>query len=225
MKKTIGYIILLITMMSCSYYGTYVVRLNGVEYPKNIKINSDSLQVIEYQDQGITKYMYEDSQISISWLPLNSQFSFNLINKSNHTMKIIWDDAVYVNENGNSQRVLHKGVKYIDRDNSQLSTIINRGSNVDDVIIPTDNIHFVSGYGWKEFPLFKNNARSTDELYILEKKYVGKTVKILLPIKKDDIINEYIFTFKIENFKCENDKKLTKKINITNNRRHFRFKP
>jgi len=31
--------------------------------------------------------------------------------------------------------------------------------------------------------------------------YVGKTVKVLLPIRIENTNNEYLFSFKIENFK------------------------
>jgi hypothetical protein len=150
----------------------------------------------------VTKYSYEDGLIKIVWLPLSTQFSFSLTNKSDHSIKIIWDEAVYVNENGSSLKIFHSGVKYIDRGNSQPPTIVVKGAKLDDNIMPTDNVQFSSGNygGWYELPLFKNKASSAEELNVFKSIYLGKVVKVLLPIKIEETTNEYLFTFKIEDF-------------------------
>jgi hypothetical protein len=219
MKKILVYIGILITMISCSYSGTYKVSL---QYVENQNIQNDTIKILSYQDIGITKYSYEDSQIKIIWLPLNTQFNFTLINKSSHTMKIIWDDGVYVNENGNCLKILHNGVQNINKNNSQLSTIIVKGANIDDAVAPIDNVYLQSGQygGLNVSSLFKNTVMSTDEFYILKNIYVGKIVKILLPIKINDIVNEYIFYFKIDDILYQKKEKIkrTRNFNTTHNR-------
>lgn len=47
---------------------------------------------------------------------------------------------------------MHSGVKYIDRNNSQPPNIIPKNASLSDVIIPTDNIYYVSGQygGWRD---------------------------------------------------------------------------
>ncbi len=190
-------------MTGCmTYTGIYTVGLQEVESPENIKEQFGETKVVNFQDQGVTKYSYEDGIIKIVWLPLSTQFSFSLTNKSDHSIRIIWDEVAYVNENGLSQRVFHSGVKYTDRNNSQPPTIIVKGASIDDLIMPTDNVYFVSGQygGWQELPLFKNRASTPEELNTLKSSYVGKVVKILLPIKIEETTNEYLFTFKIEDF-------------------------
>lgn len=203
MKRLLPIFALTVLMTGCmTYTGIYKVGLQEVESPKNIKEQFGETKVVNFQDQGVTKYSYEDGLIKIVWLPLSTQFSFNLTNKSDHSIKIIWDEVAYVNENGSSQKVFHSGVKYIDRNNSQPPTTIVKGANIDDLIMPTDNVYFVSGQygGWQELPLFKNRASTPEELNTLKSSYVGKVVKILLPIKIEETTNEYLFTFKIEDF-------------------------
>ena len=184
------------------YTGTYKVGLQEVESPKNIKDQFGDTKVVNFEDQGVTKYSYEDGLIKIIWLPGRTQFSFSLFNKSEHSIKIIWDEAVYVNENGSSQKIMHSGVKYIDRNNTQPPTTVVKGASIEDLIMPTDNVYFVSGQygGWRETPLFKNSASTQEELNKLKDFYVGKTIRILLPLRIEDTTNEYLFTFKIEDF-------------------------
>lgn len=203
MKKLLILTVLAATMTSCMMYtGIYKVGLQEVESPKNIKEQFGEIKVVNFQDAGVTKYSYEDGLIKIIWLPLSTQFSFTLTNKTEHSMKIIWDEAVYVDENGSSQKVFHSGVKYTDRNASLPPTTVVRGAKIDDLIMPTENVYFVSGQygGWREMPLFKNSAMSAEELNTLKDSYIGKVVKILLPIKIEETTNEYLFTFKIEDF-------------------------
>jgi hypothetical protein len=203
MKKIISLLGITALMTSCMIYtGTYKVGLQEVESPKNVRDQYGETKVVNFMDQGVTKYSYEDGLIKIVWLPGNSQFSFALLNKSDHSIKILWDEAVYVNENGSSQKIMHSGVKYIDRTNIQPPTTVVKGASIEDLVMPTDNVYFVSGQygGWRETPLFKNNASTSEELEVIKTAYIGKTVKILLPLKIEDTTNEYLFTFKIEDF-------------------------
>jgi hypothetical protein len=63
--------------------GAYSAHLYSVEVPKYIKTGTiDTLLSI-----------YQDSIIKIVWSYDNSQIGFELTNKSEQTLKIIWDDA------------------------------------------------------------------------------------------------------------------------------------
>jgi len=189
--------------MSCSFYkGYYKLGLAEVERPADSKERYGESKIVNFEEEGKTKFSYEDEMIKIVWLPLSTQFSFILENKTEHSIRIIWDEAVYVNENGSSGRVMHAGVKYIDRNNPQPPTVIMKNARIDDLIMPTDNVYYVSGQygGWRTKPLFDSNAMSQEELAEVTQKYINKTVSILLPLKIEDTINEYIFKFKIEGF-------------------------
>lgn len=185
-----------------TFQGYYEIGLQEVERPEDAKERYGESKIINLEEEGETKYVYEDDLIKISWLPLPTQFAFSLENKSDNSIKIIWDEAVYVDQNGSSGRVMHSGVKYVDRSSPQPPTVVVKKAKVDDMVVPTDNIYYISGQygGWQTRPLFPNRANTQAELISLTQKNIGKTVKILLPLEIQDTVNEYIFSFKVEDF-------------------------
>lgn len=195
--------ITIILLNGCvSYAGYYKVGLYEVERPQNVKERYGEFTLVNFEEEGRTKYSYEDSLLKITWLPLSTQFAFTLQNKSNSSFKIIWDEAVYVDVEGSSERVMHAGVKYTDRNNPQPPSIVVRNAKIDDIVAPTSYIYYVSGQygGWRERPLFQNTATTPEELETVKNRYIGKTVKVLLPIQIEDTVNEYIFSFRVEDF-------------------------
>jgi hypothetical protein len=124
--------------------------------------------------------------LSIIWLASNKDFGFSLNNKTNYSIRIIWDDAVYVDERGRAGRTFHSGVKYTERTSSQPATVVPKGCSYDDLLAPTDKV-FSAASGWGQENLF-NGGYEID----------GKTVKILLPIELQGIKNEYTFHFRIK---------------------------
>lgn len=130
---------------------------------------------------------------------MSSFFIMQIENKSNYSIKIPWDDVAYISSSGQTGRVMHSGVKYIDRNNSQPASVIPKSASLSDIVIPNDNIYYVSGQygGWREsklfnFPIDKNNIEESKQLFI------GKTVRILFPIIIQDVKNEYVFEFRVE---------------------------
>ena len=203
MKPLIPLFAFVFLLTSCmSYTGYYSVGLQEVESSQNNNQSKGDSKIVNLEDNGVTKYSYEDSLISITWLPLSTQLSFSLNNKTDHSIKIIWDEAVFVDIDGSSGRVIHSGVRYIDRNSSQPATIVVKNGKIDDMVVPTDNIYYISGQygGWRTKPLFPNSATSEEELKSLTQKYIGQTVKVLLPIEIQGTVNEYIFSFKVDDF-------------------------
>ena len=89
-----------------------------------------------------------------------------------------------MNENGESKRIMHTGVKYSEKTQSQVPTIIVRSASVSDSIIPVDNVYYESGKygGWKEegvFPETLSDASLGSEAG-LRKLRVGKKFRSYL---------------------------------------------
>lgn len=118
-------------MTSCgafkSYVATYSVGLKTVESPANAKQQFGETKVANFQDGTTNKYRYEDDYINIVWYVSPKQFNFDLTNKSGHTLKVNWDDISYVDYTGKTGRVMHAGVKYTDRNNSQPASTVPKG--------------------------------------------------------------------------------------------------
>ena len=180
----------------------YDIGLSAVERPENAKERHGEQKIVAFQEEDTTKYGFEDDLIRIVWLPTPEEFVFDLTNKTNHSIKIIWDEALYVDENGNSKRVMHSGVKYTDRNNPQPPTTVAKSATVSDLVFPTENVDWAGDPygGWQIKPLFPTYSTSgtTEDLLDKAKKYVGKSVQFLLPLKIEGIVNEYLFVFKVE---------------------------
>jgi hypothetical protein len=213
MKKYLSVLFLAIIFSGCTVSGFYVLNLTGVECPQSAKERYGEQKIINFKESNGKTYVYEDELIKIAWFPSSTAFSFILENKSDYSIKIIWDDASYVNTKGYSGRVVHSGVKYNERNNSQPPTVIAKKTYLDDLLIPTENIYYDEawvlfwgniGSAWKIKPLIPNIAETKKDLYYLTKQYIGKTVKILLPLQVQETVNDYIFTFNITDFIIKN---------------------
>lgn len=201
MKKILFSLFVAATITSCGFgpYISYNVGLSNVEAPTDAKTQFGDTKIVKLDVDGKTNYKYEDDYIDISWFVNGTQFAFVLKNKSNYSFKIPWDDVAYINTSGSTGRVMHSGVKYIDRNNSQPASVVPKGASLSDIVIPTDNVYYVSGQygGWREGRLF-NFAIDKNDFENAKIPFIGKTVRVLFPVIIQDVKNEYVFEFKIE---------------------------
>ena len=179
----------------------YDIGLSAVERPENAKKRYGEQRIGTLQEEDTTKYSFEDDLIRIVWMVTPEELVFDLTNKTDHSMKIIWDKAVYTDEKGNSKRVTHSGVKYTDRNKSQPPTTVAKDTAVSDLVFPAENVDYEGGPygGWRIKPLFPTSSTSgtAEDLLAKAKKYVGKSVQVLLPLEVEGTVNDYIFVFKV----------------------------
>ena len=191
---------LLFSSCGVSNLANYSIGLKTVESPANAKQQFGETKIVNFQDGETNKYRYEDDYINIVWYVDSKRFYFDLTNKSGHTIKINWDDISYVDYNGKVGRVMHSGVKYTERNNSQPASTVPKGATLSDILIPTENVYFISGRfgGWREkylIPCVYNDASTRDAQ---ASSYVGKTMTIMMPIMIENVQNDYTFTFNID---------------------------
>jgi hypothetical protein len=168
--------------------GFYSIQLVSVDTPKDIS-NSivDSLSSV-----------YEDDLIKMDWDYGISQLGFVLKNKSNETLKIIWDDMAYISTSNTTEKVFHKGIKYIDREKPQAPTSVYKNTTLSDLVAPSSYTTYVSGQygGWKSSPLIPTMEILLSKKIEYRQELIGKTLRVAFPIKIEDKIFEYLFTFK-----------------------------
>lgn len=195
----IGFICLFLN--SCASYtiASYSVGLQSVESPVDAKKQFGETKIVNFTEGDQTKYRYEDDFIEIAWLVLPTKFHFTLKNKTGHTIKINWDDISYVDINGQTSKVMHSGIKYTDRNQSQASTTVPKEASITDVLIPTNNVFFNGS--WQESLLIPSIYKSEEAYKTEAPSYVGKNMKIMMPIMIENIQNDYSFEFKIEKLK------------------------
>lgn len=205
MRKTIFLFLIagIMAIGSCASFKTYLanysVGLSAVESPADAKQQFGETKVVQFDDNGINKYRYEDDYIEIVWVVGKKQFNFDLRNKSGHTIKINWDDISYVDTDGKVGRVMHSGVKYTERNNSQPSTTIPKNASISDLLLPTENVYYTSGQygGWNEMYLYRCVYQTPEAFNENASNLVGKTMTILMPIMIENVQNDYTFTFNI----------------------------
>lgn len=165
--------------------GSYHTSLVKVEKPSNPSVQYGNTTTVE--DEGVKKFGYEDNFISIIILGTSKEFSFTLKNLSENTLKLIWNDAVFVDYTGRTSRVMHSGIKYSEREASQPASTIIRGASLDEIACPTSNV------------FYNENQKEWDvhSMYPSRVSIDTKQVQLMLPIQIKDVINEYIFVFDI----------------------------
>lgn len=193
------------------YYGTYNIELTQVERPAQAKQRYGEIKISPVTEEGKSKYSFEDDMVRIMWLVTADNISFLLTNKTDYSIKIIWDEAVYVDENGVSQKVMHSGVKYSERESTQPPSVVVRKGKIEDVVTPTNLVYYKEGFygtyfsspgGWREKPLFNYYQTGGTEMTVkqLLESNVGKSFQVLLPLKIEETVNDYIFTFSIKGY-------------------------
>lgn len=166
--------------------GNYYYTLSKVIKPANKSIRYGKFEERK-SDDFVSRFFYEDNIISILIIGGAKQFDFSLTNKMKNSIKIVWDEAAFVDEKNMVSKVVHQGVKYIDVNNSQPATTIPGGASISELIAPSNRIKYYDGWYQQSILPDKTN----------DPNIVGKTIKVLLPIEINGVVNEYVFCFTI----------------------------
>jgi hypothetical protein len=159
------------------------------------------------------RYYFADEMVGVLWAFRGTQMAFSLENKTEHAIKIPWDQAAFIDESGHTHRVMHAGVEFDNREKPQAPSVVAPKGLLRDIVAPTDYVHRREGTrhpgdGWEEkglLPDFVVHVTSQKGEYATfadfenaAKSKVGKTIQVLLPLKIGDVVNDYIFTFRID---------------------------
>lgn len=193
-------------LQSCmTYYANYNVGLSSVESPEVAKKQIGEVKIENYKVKKTAMCSFEDDFIDVHWQVTATTFDFRLKNKSGKLIKINWDDASYVDIKGNVGRVMHNGVRYIVRNESQPMITIPKGTTLSDLLLPTNNVYFkvedkAGSFksSWKTQRLIPSTYKSLDAYYTSVDKYIGARMMVLLPMIVDDTQYYYTFVFEVK---------------------------
>jgi hypothetical protein len=201
MKKTTNYIIaffLAVSLSSC--YTTQTVPYSNFSFSM-----VDEKGTVKDTGEALT---YVDSSIIASFAIGKKDISMVLKNQSPGTIKILWDETLFI-KNGNPGKVMHAGIKFTDRNQSQPPSIVPAGTTFDDVIVPTDNVYWREGYysrygsspgGWEKKDLIPSYTSTGDQIGVFMPMNIGGTTK------------EYNFNFRVEGTQTEYRKERTMNV-------------
>jgi hypothetical protein len=214
MKKKVFFLGAFILFLGgCSGHVVYNLQydfvLGEVERPSEFAERLGEQKMSTTEEAGYT-YTFEDRIIKISWLPSVTMFEFLLVNKTNSPMKIVWNEAAYVSEKGDSHKIIHAGVKYSQRNRYQIPSAVEPQSILKDFVYPADYMSY-EDEGWVEKPLWSGrwegktllptSQKGGDPQDFLNgaKNYIGKSIQVLLPIRVEEVTYGYTFIFKVRN--------------------------
>jgi hypothetical protein len=107
---------------------------------------------------------------------------------------------------GEAHKIMHAGVKYIDRNSAQPPTSIPPRAMIEDLALPADKVHYREGYygtyyshasGWESselFPVYDLGKPETGEFI---RRLKGSTFALYLPIQRGADVHSYNFVFQI----------------------------
>lgn len=218
MRKKI-FILCFLLIQSCTYNmkATYKYTLENVEGNEKInfkKTNTFNVTAVNDNDPNDDSPLrFEDEFIKIKWNPNVKLFNFRLENKTNSTIKIVWDSGLFIDYDGASYRIINKDKKLIEDEGPTVPTPIIKKGFIEDLVYPVGFAYYTKGFSFKGYyvsgrwetpPLLPrylidgNDETQAKRKKEINEKFIGKYFKILLPIEINNKIKEYIFHFKIE---------------------------
>lgn len=83
-------------------------------------------------------------------------------------------------------------MKYAERNSSQPATTVPKGASISDILLPTDNVYYVSGQygGWRESYLIPCVYKTPEAFNAEASGYVGKTMTVMMPIMIENVQND-----------------------------------
>lgn len=183
MKKLILIAFAITSLTSC--YTTHTVPYSSYSY----NMLDSTKQVVDTS----STLSYVDSLINAVFTIGKKDISFVMRNKTEKTMKILWDESLFI-QNGISEKVMHSGVKFIDRNQSMPATVIPPNTLHTDIIIPSNKVYWREGYysqygsspgGWEQKDLF---PESTEK---------GTQFSVYMPMVVNGGMKDYTFNFQV----------------------------
>jgi hypothetical protein len=199
--------IVVLLLSNCAYY-YYVDYSLALDEAKRIGDTSkpDSSAYCKYD-------LYIDNNLKITWNPMDLTYKqdrgglgFRLQNFTSETMRILWDEASFIDIDGMNHRLIHYGTKFIEKEETQIPSIISSGTSFFDMLFPSDHIKWQEGTGslpgdWMERCFINHCVQKDtfDEKVIFQcgDLYLGRKFSILFPIMIGSKKTEYLFVFRI----------------------------
>jgi hypothetical protein len=134
-------------------------------------------------------------------------------NKSSDVMEVAWDQSAYIDEDGNSSRLMKGNVSLAEKDRPQPNTVIPPGTKLQETVFPVDRVQQNSGK-WTQLPILPDVAHLFDKERLQElrgtprwghdylpgtRQLTGKNVRLFLRLLLNDQKQNVTVTFKIVN--------------------------
>ncbi|MBC8180479.1 hypothetical protein H8E88_05075, partial [candidate division KSB1 bacterium] len=137
MKKNLLFLCVIALIIGCAgsmQRISFDLTLTQVERPKDAKEQYGEINTTVTDSLGKKYLVFEDELLKAMFFFGDTSIGIILNNKSDHTIKIDWDNSAWISPSGESKRVIHSGVKLVDRNSPQSPSIIVRNGLLRDSV-------------------------------------------------------------------------------------------
>jgi len=170
-------------------------------------------QVIKQYGKGevdAENLTFKDELLKVTLLPQETGMGICVENRSNKTIKIVWDECSYMDIDRTAHRILHLGTRLIHSDQIQPVSAIAKGAKLEDLIVPAEYAEWVTSkdiFGnvsseWQISPLLPKKpaySGSANENQFKERiaRINGNNISVLLSISVEGVTSDYLFTLSV----------------------------
>ena len=196
---------------------TYDISLVSVEKSSGDKKTYGKQKIEAVIEEGIARFYFEDEMVRIKWSPTPYDIVLVLNNKADGPVRIVWDEARFIDEKGIRHRLIHSGIGYEDRNSSHPPTVVAARGALEDFVHPADYFQKEEEYGgrsskqegyWKRAPFLPAQIKGkAEELRAKAEPFVGETFQVILALQIDDVRYDYVSTFRINKVDVTEEKR------------------
>lgn len=140
--------------------------------------------------------LFKDDYITIQFKFDESAVKFQLQNVSDLPISIVWEN-VAMSLNNRAFPVKNNSTLFQTEMSHPLPVMIPSLGYIREMVIPRENVTWEKD-GWKEKDLFPTDDMGSAARKKLIMKYNGSVVKLMLPVRIGEIVQDYSFTFKVK---------------------------
>jgi len=94
---------------------------------------------------------YANEDLLVRFTRMTSILEFEITNKASMPLKIVWDNCAFTGFDGNPSRIMHYGIRYLEKDRSMPPSMIPVGQTLKEGVTPVDNVMYLPYLGWTTF--------------------------------------------------------------------------
>jgi len=193
------------------YAARYNASLAEVARTPTTKQRYGAIAAITSGDSS--RFKFEDGLIAAQVGVLPTAVRIRVQNKTDQSIKVIWDEASFIDVDGTLSRIMHVGVKYADRNSSQPPTVIPAHQRLADDLFPTNRVWYRQATarltaGYQNGPLLvpaytisqqgEPASAPLDSFSTAVRSHVGRRFAIVIPFEADGVKNEYTLWFRVD---------------------------
>lgn len=179
-------------------YGPPTLKVQPQQFPSTSEyaISTHGVKGVKRGTSFNDLYLYDDALIHAAWTIAPDSLGVTLTNKSRTQIGVVWDRAAYLDLDGVSHPVIHRGIKLAARNEPPRATVLAAGAVLEDEVLPLDYIRWAAS-DWTVSNLFPAptmvNAASDDAKRVQALK--GRKIGVLLPLAVGGETVDYLFSF------------------------------